>query len=897
MHDIQTFAEAFHGIVCHVCLALLLGLVAATAIAWLAKTVAKPMRRLLGGGIVRTALAAAMVWTGIVESFSKHTNDPPRSVPSPLPDVTLEDISNGWRVAATREGREMVGRGVLDAPQIHEPWLVRGGFGDVARISPAGWSFPWRDGFADGLTVFSDGEIRPSLRVPYFPRPFDVPLAVVPAFNWHLLPGGVSNVFWHAATPSNSLVVAWENALVNRDASCLTNFQAEFFADGRFEYRYGDREVEYAPVFPFDWDGDGLENSVDPDPLVAGPDAHGTNAEWYNAVCSNVLEATVAQERDPPVELSWREGVNSNAYYFVDIVAEKGPVPICFTGDRTSRLGDPVVVALAGETNRVPLLVGIDYAVTSDTPFSVSFPVDYMYPEVETNGPCVARIHWPLEFHFVETNVTGATRIYRVDVGPYDPGGAFSWETRSGGSSGGMPLRGSGCDCVSYAERDVSFCCSANCGCSGSCEANGTYDFEQSSVPVSGGECRCGFDDPEPPAPPPPPEQPSFSVSFSDAAVIFEDTYQDKPEVWMPKRSTRVWVTVSATGGTYGGSFTLTTENLGKLTPVACGPMVFPSSMDLGPYGMYNASFLCEGATESGSAGDVSILGSFVENETGASFSASNRLTVVRVELTPWVTAAENPCLHRHLVGIGEFVHCLQYPSSPPITWQSVSDWVISSNTDGTSFTCPLVSSENGIRATCGTQTYSPCIRVVEPDGIIAVNAAPIRYGVPKGEAGGIGMELDLYVLPRTVSFGNIAMQETPCLTGTHSGYFDNQEFAGEWCHSTNRGAGVWYDVGNDNFFFRDPAGFKRALPRMMDDGTITTDKAYGWQYGTIVWAVPLGWGAKGTRDNSGQVGILAGYQQTFVIFSDGFAGVRKFSNQVSRRTNDVVYLNRVLQP
>ena len=56
------------------------------------------------------------------------------------------------------------------------------------------------------------------------------------------------------------------------------------------------------------------------------------------------------------------------------------------------------------------VLIGVDYAVTSDTPFSVSFPEEYMYPVVETNKPCVAHIHWPLEFHFVETNVMGTTR-------------------------------------------------------------------------------------------------------------------------------------------------------------------------------------------------------------------------------------------------------------------------------------------------------------------------------------------------------------------------------------------------------------------------------------------------------------------------------------------------------
>ena len=290
VHGFQSFAEMFCGIVCYVSLALLAILISAAVIAWMGKTLTIPMRRLFGGGVVRTVLAVAMVGTGIVESFSKHANGPPRRTASLTQAVTPEDITNGWRVATTREGRAP-SRPQDGACTIHEPWLVRGGFGDVVRISADGWLFPWRDGFADGLTVFSDGKIRPELRAPYFPRPFGAPLAVVPAFNWHLLPGGVSNVFWHASTPSNSLVVTWENAPVGCNANCLTNFQAEFFADGRFAYRYDDREVGYAPAFPFDWDNDGLENSVDPEPLVAVADAHGTNAEWYNTVCSNVFEA------------------------------------------------------------------------------------------------------------------------------------------------------------------------------------------------------------------------------------------------------------------------------------------------------------------------------------------------------------------------------------------------------------------------------------------------------------------------------------------------------------------------------------------------------------------------------------------------------------------------------
>ena len=186
---------------------------------------------------------------------------------------------------------------------------------------------------------------------------------------------------------------------------------------------------------------------------------------------------------------------------------------------------------------------------------------------------------------------------------------------------------------------------------------------------------------------------------------------------------------------------------------------------------------------------------------------------------------------------------------------------------------------------------------IVEPEGILAVNATPTRHGVPRGEAGGIGMELDLYVLPRTVSFSNIAMEEIECFTGTHTGYFNNMEFSGDWSHARECGAGDWHDIGPDNFFFKDNPRIKRSLPRMMDDGAITTNKIYGWKRGTMTWNIPFGWGSHGTTDDSGLVGRLDGYQQVFEMFPDGLACVKKFSNQVTRSTNDVICLNGVLIP
>ena len=786
-------------------------------------------------------------------------------------------------------------------------WLAHGACDAWFRIPATNWWARTADGWLDGVTVFAWCEFRPDVRTTNaYPRPFPQKLSLAPLANWHLLTNHESlatsheSLFWHGVTGSNTLVMTWQDGLYARCATNLVSFQAELFNDGSVAYRYDGSPVAtndfMVPLeLPFDRDGDGLENSVDPEPDVAGPDAHGTNAEWYNTVCSNVFEAVEGGGGHGVPALPWREGVNSNAYYFVDVVAERGPAPIRFTGDRASRLGDPAIVALAGETNRVPLLIGVDYAVTSDTPFSVSFPVDYMYPEVETNGPCVARIRWPLEFQFAETNVMGTARIYRVDVTPFDPGGTFSWETRSVGSSGGMPLRGGGCDCVSFDGRDVSFCCSVNCACSGSCGSRGTYDFECASFPVSGGECRCGFDDPLP-GDSPSPEQPSFSVSFSDAAVIFEDTYQDKPGDWKPKRSTRVLVSVSATGGPYGGSFTLVTENLGKLAPVACGPMVFPDSMDLDPYGIYCAYFICEGATESGSAGDVKISGTFVENETGESFSSSNRLTVVRVEIKPIVTAPNNDCLHRHAFGVCEYVEHLQYPSAPAVVWNPVGGGSNVVHESKDCYRCPLDGCDNPLRAENGTVRYAPKIKVIEPQW---VSSKALRYVVNsnvvhKGEAGGIGMELHLYVGPMNVSFSEISVEEVPCLTYEANGYFENPYYNGAFGHTRLVGAGNWIKVlSNGNRLNSvDTAAYRDKIPWLTPNGMVTTNMACAWTDGEVYIDNPFGWNVLGTEGDTPPYKEFGhDIQDTIMLDGQGRVGVFKLDNWVERTTNDVVRL------
>ena len=797
----------------------------------------------------------------------------------------------------------------LPGAETNAKWRAHGAFQDVFYLPASNW---WArmpgGGWIDRLRVRSSGRFQAKGAAggswTNYPPPFAQKLSLAPEANWTL-----PSLFWHATTPSNTLVMTWLGGLYARSHTNQVDFQAELFNDGSYDYRYADHTEHFAASLPFDLDGDGLENSVDPDPLTPGSDAHGTNAEWYNTVCSNVFEA-VATSCDPPgpgaggaqlvapVELSWREGVNSNAYYFVDVVTERGPAPIYFTGDRDSRLGNPVVVARAFETNRVPLLIGVDYSVTSDTPFTVSYPMEYMYPEVETNEPCRAHIRWPLNFVFTES-IGASNRVYTVTVEPYDPGGVFEW----GDSGGGVPMRGGssggGCSCVSYGINSVWFTCSSSGMCESGCSAHGSYLLEAASFSVDGGECRCGFDDPPPDDPETsshePNEPPSLTITFSEQAVLFEDAFENSPGVTEPRRSTRVRLTIDAYGGAQGGSLWISDMNMVKLTPIGDG-VSLPYSQVLAAGESYHATGVYEGVLASGSANDVKVSGSLTETGTGGSVDDFSAMTVVRVALIPRVTAPRNEMLHRHSYGVRELVQYIQEPSEPVVSWNPVGGGANENHAGNVFFRCPLDGCENPLRAEIGTVHYSPKVKVIEPEGIESKTFGHVVYSnaVHKGEAGGIGMKLYMYVTPLDVSFSEIAVEEVPCLTYEASGYFQNPYYNGAFSHTRQAGAGNWMNVlVNDNKLDGyDTAAYHDKIPWLTPTGMVTTDTAYSWTDGCVYVDNPFGWNVKDTQGEAiphEQFGedIYA----TFMLDGNGRVGVFKLDNWVSRTTNDVINL------
>ena len=720
-------------------------------------------------------------------------------------------------------------------------WLAHGAYEDWFYILPSNW---WAraasGGWIGSLRVFSFGGFQAYGAGGTWsgsPPPFPQKLSLAPLANWHLLTNHEAlatrheSLFWHGVTGSNTLVMTWQDGLYARCATNLVSFQAELFNDGSVAYRYDGSPVAtndfVVPLeLPFDRDGDGLENSVDPEPDVAGPDAHGTNAEWYNTVCSNVLTA-VATSCDPPVELSWLEGVNSNAYYLVDIVAEKGPAPIYFTGDRASRLGDPVVVARAGETSRVPLLIGVEYAVTSDTPFSVSFPADYMYPEVVTNEPCVARIHWPLVFM-----VSGTPSAYVVETVPPDLNGTFEWG-EAGGGTGTPPMRSASCGYTANG-GSVSYNC-IDCECHG-CSVSGSYTYERAAFALPILRCGCtGDGEPEDqPTPTPhfgPEGNPSVSVSFGKAAVIFEDQYENTPGSWVERNSSSAMLTITAYGGVNGATLSAIGTGLSRLehadgNAFPNSPVSVPPGCDV-TYGI-----VYEGLEASDGANDITVNASVTDGMTGATRTDSAAITSIRVELVAEKVAPGAPtCVNRHVYGVLEKVLRRTYPSGLALTWPVFPDLDYNYDTDD-HFYCPLKENNVTMIATYGDAEL-PIQIVVERPHVVCTGAEWRGEKGAIGDAGCVAMCLFYYVSPRTVSFEGLHMEEVPVTdtppAGAIIGYFSSVQTPLHATHDTSMGAGVWWPVST-NAYWRMDTVRAPLFP-------------HPWSAGTLRWKIPMAWG------------------------------------------------------
>ena len=589
--------------------------------------------------------------------------------------------------------------------------------------------------------------------------------------------------------------------------------------------------------------------------------------------------------------VAFRADANARAYYFVDVVAAAGPAPVSFSADRDSRLGSPVLVARAGETNRVPLLVGVAYAVTSTVPVVVS-AAPGGFAEIADAGTHVYTVRWPLGFEAVRE---GRATTFRAV--PYDPGGTFEWTSGADGHAGARRASRSGGCSFTAGGGTVAYDCPGGCGCGGYSVA-GTYRLEGASFPLPSATCGCrdgdDDDDDDPFGPGRPPDVPSsggVSVSFSAKTVVFEDRHETAPGAWAERRSTRTVLAVRADGGPDGGTFALTPRNLGKLAPEGgTGPLSLPSGGTLAPGETYAATFECGGLEASGAEGDVAVSASFTGAGTGETQGDEAKLTVVQLEFEPVTTLGS---VNRHFVGIREESIIRWTPGTMKMSFTPPDDGYLSTHSGYALYQAPLERSESGISIRCNDTGFILDVSVVEPAEVIACGR-PIQntFGLGHNVAGGIGMGLELYVMPTNVAFSGIAVQEVPTDYRDPRGYFANPYFGNVWSHTVERHAGEWHNIAVLNFFMADNADMGEMLPRMKPDGTITDDLRYGWMNGTMNWKIPVGWNERNSAKGETVVKSFQTYWQQFAINAQGTLRIAKLGNWIQRGTNNIVQVS-----
>ena len=700
----------------------------------------------------------------------------------------------------------------------YENWWKRGAFEDVFRLDLGGMPFPLADELHSSLWVYSWGMAGAHLgNTTKRLVATGVPMSAVP---------GLSQ-FWSADSPVGSKLLTWQNFAIARSNDVVR---------------------VYRRVNPDDWDEDGEPNGTDPNPYVADAPAFGPHQQL------------------PP-------GANSNAYCWVDLVVSGAASLVAFTGEGSSNLPDPSFIALPGATNRVMLLIGKEYNVTSRMPISCVGKSNVEI-EVSQGSPTSLSVLWPVT---IETVAMRSGLSFSMSVTPDCLGGGFTWTN---------------CCCsISSSDGVFTYSCDENCHCTG-CAALGSYTYEGFTLPASGGSCGCssdvgvdiGFTNE-------PPETASVSVSFSQKVLFYEETYTNEPGVVVGRRaSTNTTLTCSVSGGSHGGVFGFSRQGFEKLTFVGGDTM---------PDGMVEIaadetrSWTAEFAplSHSASENDISAAATFTEYLSGDNMSSTAQLTVVELVLQPQV--AREGCENRHLVGVREIVNCYAHPDVGQ--WGETGGGELVFRLGVQNYTCPLVSDGSILYYSFGGLRYDFNLTIIEPTAIVARLPVAKDFGIATNHAGGAGMNLEIFVQPETVSFSGIAMEEIPSTTGIHEDYFSNIYFESEWYHTEARGAGKWINIKASNLWDTDHAWFAAELPRELPNGEMTFDLSYGtWTNGEMSWNIPWGWADHGAEDGitAPVKSISTPYNQTFTFTEDGTLTVSKFQHSVSRGTNGVIRLD-----
>ena len=258
-----------------------LGAIALVAFgAWLRSTgVFTLVRRTLfslRGAVLGVVLLGVVLWAGTKPNFGLFPlQSGGEGTNAVVHVISKNQVDAGFALArtGTNETHDFT---MPAGANVHAPWILRGANRDRFALNSqtnAPWAFPLGTNIFDGLLVSPSGALVPKfagesfiprarrawaeaarvpllrgdppigeatlLSLPTLFAPFLANLGAVPQMNWPPPgePGACSQFGWWLS-PSNSLVLTWNDFLLNRSPDLPVSFQAEFFWNGDFIYRY-----------------------------------------------------------------------------------------------------------------------------------------------------------------------------------------------------------------------------------------------------------------------------------------------------------------------------------------------------------------------------------------------------------------------------------------------------------------------------------------------------------------------------------------------------------------------------------------------------------------------------------------------------------------------------------
>ena len=771
------------------------------------------------------AFLAFVVVAAIYGGAKNGTNAPPQGASPPMlmmgggiaQSVSAEDAVRGYMLESETTNETYLYAMPTNGMR-RENWWLRGAYEDVFRLDLDGLLFPLGTNLCGSLWVYTWGMAGARLgdasnRI----VATGVPMSAVPQVSR----------FWDAPTTNGSRLLTWENFFLNRDTNTPVSAQLELMPSGDFIARSNLVERLYRRVNPDDWDDDGIPNDDDIQPLVYDGDNFGPHQ-------------------------TLPEGANSNAYCWVDVVVPDANAIVTFTGDGYSALPDPTYVARAGDTNRVILLIGKTYHVTSRMPI-VCIGQSSGEIEVDWVSATELTICWPVEIECVGMR-SGA--LFAMSVWPDCLGGGFTWTN-------------SCCQVASIGGWQYSISCGNNCLCTG-CGAEGYYGYEAYRLPAGGGSCGClphgddGGGDEEP-------SSVGVTVSFSKDAVIFENAYTNSYGQHVNGQSTMTRLTCIANGGVHGGHLAFSVSGVDKLLCVT-GYQPPSGGLDLAPNEIvaFNIDYL--GKESSVCKGDINAVATLTESVTGIVHEDMALLTSIGVRTcvhSSWI-----PWTARKELGVGEKSIVIVEPCGDNLGLSvigceySQEQWI---------YRAPFHGAVDGVSIACGGATLPIVFTVVEPESVVAASCVT-NSTVDVGIAGGIVCEYDLHLLPTNVSFSALETSELSRVSTNACGYFAKPELAELLDHGAH-GGGVWHSLMPRNLFF-DTASIS-AIPGDWLGG------------GAFTYPIPRAWRPIGVASITNELNHSPSYDQRMELDSDGTTRIIKFNYTVERSTNGIMTVTR----